>query len=76
MNTRKFFYGIITCCVLTAAACTSSTAEDDQLYEQGIKKDEIILKNINDKEVEKDNIKIEIYILSHRPKIKPINKLL
>ena len=55
MNTRKFFYGILTCAILTAAACTSTTAEDDQLYERGVEKDKIILKS-----VEKDKIILKI----------------
>ncbi|MCX2719531.1 hypothetical protein [Lentiprolixibacter aurantiacus] len=51
MNTRKFFYGILTCLILMAAACTESTAEDDQLYELGIDKKEIILKGIDKKDI-------------------------
>ena len=46
MNTKKLFYGLVTCLVLMAAACTpTSTAEEDDLYLDGIDKNKIILKN-------------------------------
>jgi len=42
MNTKRILFGLATCLVLVAAAsCTPNTAEDDQLYEQGIHKDKI-----------------------------------
>ncbi|MCE2612075.1 hypothetical protein LVD13_03760 [Flavobacteriaceae bacterium D16] len=51
MNTKKIIYGIFTCSVLLVAACTSSTAEDDELYERGIDKSEVIVKGIDKSEV-------------------------
>ncbi|MGB5821339.1 MAG: hypothetical protein WBG90_17775 [Saonia sp.] len=39
MNTKKIVFGILACVTLLAVSCDSSTtAEDDALYEQGIKK--------------------------------------
>ncbi len=40
MNTKKLFFGICTCLILMAAACTPNTA-DDQLYENGVDKSKI-----------------------------------
>ena len=45
MNTRKIFYGILTCLILMVSACTSETSEDDALYEVGIKRNKIIRKS-------------------------------
>jgi hypothetical protein len=47
MNTKRILFGISTCLVLMAASCTPNTADDDQLYEQGINKKDIILKDKN-----------------------------
>ncbi len=44
MNTKKIFFGLSTVLILMAAACTPNTAEDDQLYEQGIDKKDIVIK--------------------------------
>lgn len=43
MNTKKIFYAFLACATLMMASCTSSTAEDDQLYEQGIERGTIIV---------------------------------
>ena len=56
MNTKKFFYGVLTFLVLFLAACTSNTAEDDELYERGIDKKDIILDGIDKKDIIIDNI--------------------
>jgi len=45
MNTKKILFGLSTVLILMAAACTPNTAEDDQVYEQGVDKTKIILKN-------------------------------
>ncbi len=45
MNTKKFLFAIAAILVLVASACTPNTAEDDQVYEQGVDKTKIILKN-------------------------------
>jgi hypothetical protein len=45
MNTKKIFFGLATILILTAAACTPNTADDDQVYEQGVNKKDIILKD-------------------------------
>jgi len=44
MNTKRLFFGICTCLILMAAACTPNSTADDQLYENGVDKDKIILK--------------------------------
>ncbi|MEP0133976.1 MAG: hypothetical protein ABJJ25_07105 [Eudoraea sp.] len=44
MNTKRLFFGICTCLILMAAACTPDTSGDDQIYEDGIEKEKIILK--------------------------------
>ncbi|MEY8021905.1 MAG: hypothetical protein HKO81_10725 [Flavobacteriaceae bacterium] len=44
MNTKKLLFAFAAMLVLVAAACTPNTAEDDQLYEQGLKKGDVILK--------------------------------
>jgi len=36
MNTKKIFFAVIAAATLLVASCTSSTASDDSLYEQGI----------------------------------------
>ncbi|MFT4830413.1 MAG: hypothetical protein ACI815_000047 [Psychroserpens sp.] len=36
MNTKKIFLAVIAATTLLVASCTSSTASDDSLYEQGI----------------------------------------
>ncbi len=42
MNTKKIFMALALCVTFLAVACTpSSTAEEDQLYEQGIDKTKI-----------------------------------
>ena len=45
MNTKKLFFGLATVLILMAAACTPNTADDDQVYEQGVDKRDIILKD-------------------------------
>ena len=44
MNTKKLFFGLATVLILMAADCTPNTAEDDQVYEQGVDKKDIKLK--------------------------------
>jgi len=44
MNTKRTLFGICACLILMAAACTSNSTADDQLYEDGIEKERIILK--------------------------------
>ncbi len=44
MNTKRILFGICTVLSLIAASCTPNTADDDQLYEQGVDKRKIILK--------------------------------
>jgi hypothetical protein len=41
MNTKKILFAIAAMLVLVASACTPNTVEDDQLYEQGIRKGDI-----------------------------------
>ena len=42
MNIRQLLFGICTCLVLIAAtSCTPNTAEDDQVYEQGLDKSKV-----------------------------------
>ncbi len=56
MNTKKIFYGLFTCLILMAAACTTTdTAEEDKLYEVGIDKDKIKLPTNS---IDKDKIKL------------------
>jgi hypothetical protein len=43
MDTKKLLFGICTCLVLMASACTDSSA-DDQIYEDGVDKSKIIIK--------------------------------
>jgi hypothetical protein len=44
MNTKRLLFGICTCLILMAAACTpNSTSEDQQLYENGVDKSKIII---------------------------------
>ncbi|MBC7000156.1 hypothetical protein [Cytophaga sp. FL35] len=39
---KKFVFGLLACVTLLAVSCeTSSTADDDQLYEQGVDKTKI-----------------------------------
>ncbi len=40
MNTKRILFGLFACVTLMVAAssCTDSTAEDDQLFEQGVDK--------------------------------------
>jgi hypothetical protein len=45
MNTRRVLFAIAAFLVLAASACTPNTAEDDQVYEQGVDKTKIILKD-------------------------------
>jgi hypothetical protein len=45
MNTKKILFALAAVLVLVASACTPNTAEDDQLYEQGVEKKNIILKD-------------------------------
>ncbi|SMP24293.1 hypothetical protein SAMN06265375_104205 [Muriicola jejuensis] len=42
MNTKKILFAIAAMLILVASACTPNTAEDDQLYEQGVKKDKLV----------------------------------
>ena len=44
MNTKKILFAIAAVLVLVASACTPNTAEDDQLYEQGVKKEKLVVK--------------------------------
>jgi hypothetical protein len=41
MNTKKIFFAFLACATLMVASCTSSTADDEQLYEQGIEKEKV-----------------------------------
>ncbi|WP_145758356.1 peptidase m28 [Sediminicola sp. YIK13] len=38
MNTKKIFFAVVAAATLLVASCTSNTASDDTLYEQGIDK--------------------------------------
>ena len=39
MNTKKIIFAVLACATLLAISCSpNTTAEDDQLYEQGIDK--------------------------------------
>ena len=38
MNTKKIFFAVVAATTLLVASCTSNTASDDALYEQGIDK--------------------------------------
>ena len=43
MNTKKIIFGLLASVTLLAASCTpNTTADDDQLYEQGIHKDKLV----------------------------------
>ncbi|WP_276392390.1 hypothetical protein [Eudoraea chungangensis] len=42
MDTKKLFFGICTCLVLMASACTDSASDD--LYEDGVDKRKIHIK--------------------------------
>lgn len=44
MNTKRTLFGILACLVFTlsAVSCTSTTADDDQLFEQGIEKKDVV----------------------------------
>ena len=42
MNTRKFFYGILTCAILMGVGCT---ADNDDLYESGVDKSKVRINN-------------------------------
>ncbi|MGB5479565.1 MAG: hypothetical protein WBM91_00690 [Eudoraea sp.] len=44
MNTKRLFFGICTCLILMAAACTPNSTADDQLYEDAVDKKDIIIK--------------------------------
>ncbi len=45
MNTKKIFMALALCVTFLAVACTpSSTAEEDQLYEQGLDKKKLTKK--------------------------------
>ena len=44
MNTKRIFFGICTCLILMAAACTPDSTADDQLYEDAVDKKDIIIK--------------------------------
>ena len=41
MNTRRIALGLIACVALFAVSCTSSTAEEDGLYQESIDKTRI-----------------------------------
>lgn len=42
MKMKKLLFGLLACVALMAVSCEpNSTAEEDQLYEQGIHKDKI-----------------------------------
>lgn len=41
MNTKKILFGILACVTFMAVSCESSTAEDD-LYENGVNKTQLI----------------------------------
>lgn len=51
MNTRKILFGIFALTILVVSACTSNSAEDDALYENGIDKNKVILKSIDKNKV-------------------------
>ncbi len=42
MNTKRILFALAAMLVLVASACTPNTAEDDQLYDQGVKKENIV----------------------------------
>ncbi len=44
MNAKKIKFTIATMLMLVATACTSHTAEDDQVYEKSVDKTKIIIK--------------------------------
>lgn len=42
MKMKRLFFGILACVTLLAVSCEpTSTADEDQLYEQGIHKDKL-----------------------------------
>jgi hypothetical protein len=45
MNTKRILFALASVLILVAASCTPNTADDDQLYEQGVDKRNIILKD-------------------------------
>ncbi len=42
MNTKKILFAFAAVLVLVASSCTPNTAEDDQLYEQGVKRGNVV----------------------------------
>ena len=67
MNTRKILFGTFAILILAISACTSSTAEEDALYENGVDKNDVIIDkvavdkgdiDINRVSVDKNDIKI------------------
>ena len=45
MKMKRLLFGLLACVTLMAVSCDpSSTAEEDQLYEQGIHKDKLVKK--------------------------------
>jgi hypothetical protein len=42
MNTRKLFYGILTCVILMGVGCTT---DSDDLYESGVDKSKVRINN-------------------------------
>jgi len=55
MNTRKFFFGLLTVGILTMAACTS---DDTEVYEQSVDKRHITKSNkqaVDKRHITKDN---------------------
>jgi len=58
MNTKKIIAGICTCLILMAAACTpNTTAEDEQLFEQGVDKSKVTTGN--QQSVDKSKVTID-----------------
>ncbi|MET6990520.1 hypothetical protein [Sediminicola arcticus] len=47
MNTKKILFAVVAAATLLVASCTSSTASDDSLYEQGVDKTKINKGNSN-----------------------------
>ncbi len=42
MNTKRILFGLLACVTLLAVSCEpNATADEDQLYEQGIRKGDV-----------------------------------
>jgi hypothetical protein len=53
MNTRKIFYGILTCAFLVGVSCTT---DSDDLYENGVDKSKVRINNTHS--VDKSKVRI------------------